>query len=387
MLEGVASQMSVIRSISGDWTVRGEQSKLGRVASQAKSALAGIARRKMHTGNPVLHSPAIFASDWPRRLNQVEADVVHLHWLAFEMMSVSDIGALRKPVVWTLHDMWAFCGAEHYTDDFRWQEGYHSTNRPAHESGFDLNRWTWERKRRHWTRPFHIVTPSRWLAQCVSESVLMADWPVTVVPYFIDSSVWRPLGREKARGILNLPKDVPLLLFGATGGAKDPRKGFDLLLGALGHLRGEFPGLELVVFGQSAPEQPLALGFSVHYMGALHDDVSLALLYSAVDAFVLPSRQDNLPNTGLEAHACGTPVIGFDVGGLPDIVVHQETGYLARPFDTVDLAYGIRWVLSDSNRLACLGQAARVRACTEWSQTRVAAGYDAVYHHAVQAQT
>lgn len=386
VLEGVASRMWVNRALSGDWTVRGKQSMAHTVASQAKSALAGIARRAMRTGNKVLHSPSILPSNWPRQLNQVESDVVNLHWLGFEMMSIADIGALRKPVVWTLHDMWAFCGAEHYTEDSRWREGYRAGNRPSHESGFDLNRWTWERKRRHWKRPFHIVTPSRWLADCVRESALMVNWPVTVVPNCINTSVWRPLGRELARDILGLPKDVPLLLFGAAGGTEDPRKGFDLLKNALAHLSGEFHGLELIVFGQSAPEQPPALGFPMHYMGALHDDVGLVLLYSAADAMVVPSRQEAFGQTASEAHACGTPVICFDVGGLPDIVVHKETGYLARPFDTADLATGIRWVLRDKDQLARLGLAARARACAEWSQSRVATEYDAVYRQAVQAQ-
>ena len=139
---------------------------------------------------------------------------------------------------------------------------------------------------------------------------------------------------------------MPLLLFGAMGGGRDPRKGFDLLTAALEYLRGEIPGLELVVFGQLAPRNPPDLGFPIHYTGHLHDDLSLRALYSAADAIVIPSRQDNLPNIGVEAHACATPVIAFNTGGLPDIVEHQRTGYLAKAFDTEDLASGIKWLLT-----------------------------------------
>jgi len=342
----IDSTMWVNQASAGDWTVDGPTSKLGKIVARARPQVAGLLTKTLRTENPIIHSPAIFPSQWVKRINQSDADVVHLHWVAGEMLSIADIGRIEKPIVWTLHDMWAFCGAEHYTEEFRWREGYRREDRPAYESGFDLNRWTWERKRKHWLRPMQIVTPSRWLADCVRESALMRDWPVSVIPNCLDTERWKPMEQALARELLGLPADVPLLLFGAMGGGYDPRKGFDLLTAALGHLSGEIPGLELVVFGQLAPRNPPDLGFPIHYTGHLHDDLSLRALYSAADAIVIPSRQDNLPNIGVEAHACATPVIAFNTGGLPDIVEHQRTGYLAKAFDTEDLASGIKWLLT-----------------------------------------
>ena len=376
---GVDSRMLVDNATAGDWTVDGPKGTVSKVLAKVRAPLASLLTKTLKTGNPIIHSPAIFPSHWSKRLNASDADVIHLHWVNGEMMSIADIGNIKKPVVWTLHDLWAFCGAEHFTTDHRWRDGYAAANRPSYESGFDLNRWVAERKRKHWKRAMHIVTPSRWLSDCAKQSVLMRDWPITVIPNAIDIDTWQPVDKALARQLLHMPPDVPLLLFGAMGGAKDPRKGFDLFQGMLTHLRGHLAGMELIVFGQLAPEAPVDVGFPVHYAGHLHDDVSLRLLYSAADVMVIPSRQDNLPNTGLEAHACGTPVLAFDTCGLPDIVAHQHTGYLAKPFDVLDLANGLRWMLNDTIRLAMLGEEARARAVKLWSYKAVASQYINTY--------
>jgi glycosyltransferase involved in cell wall biosynthesis len=382
--QGLDSRMYVNEASSGDWSVEGPASTLEKTIAMLRAPVGGLFSRLLATECPVLHSPAILPSCRVKRINVSNADIVHLHWVHNELLSIRNLGCIRKALVWTLHDMWAFCGAEHYTENFRWRDGYTRHNRPSYERGLDLNRWTWWRKSKLWQRPLHIVTPSHWLADCVRQSVLMHNWPVTVIPNPIDTDMWKPRDKALARQLLNLPSDVPLLLFGAIGGTKDPRKGFDLLKSALGNLRGQIPGLELVVFGQMAPKETADLAFPVHYTGHLLDDVSLVLLYSAADATVIPSRQDNLPNTGIESFACGTPVVAFDVCGLPDIVEHQQTGYLAKAFDAIDLAKGLKWLLEDSDRRALLGKAARACALQRWSYEVVAPQYLDVYQRVIE---
>lgn len=376
---GVDSQMHVVNAEAGDWTVHIPGVTGANTINSLRNYLGASSTRFLRTGNKVLHSSAALPSHWPRRLNQSSADIIHLQWVQGEMMSIADIGRLQKPVVWTLHDMWGFCGAEHYTENFRWRDGYLSNNRPSCESGFDLNRWTWKRKLKHWRRPMHIVTPSRWLADCARQSVIMQEWPVSVIPNAIDTEAWRPIDKALARKILRLPIEGPLLLFAATYGTRPPRKGFDLLQDALNQLRGEVLGLELVVVGQLAPKEPMNLGFPIHYTGHLHDDVSLNLYYSAADAVIVPSRQDNLPNSGVEALACGTPVVAFNTGGLPDIVEHKKTGYLAKPFDAQDLACGILWVLDGVERQLMLRAESRLAAVARSSCPVVAEKYLQLY--------
>ena len=172
-----------------------------------------------------------------------------------ETISISDIAKIKKPIVWTLHDMWAFLGAEHYTHN-RWRDGYFTNNRPDYESGFDLNRWTWNRKKKYWKKPIQIITPSKWLANCVEDSALMKNWPISVIPYPIDTDKWKPIKKEIARKILNLPQNTSLISFGAVGGGKDSRKGYDLLK-SLQYLKNNYSdkNFELIVFGQSKPLQ------------------------------------------------------------------------------------------------------------------------------------
>ncbi|MEP1469842.1 MAG: glycosyltransferase family 4 protein [Halieaceae bacterium] len=374
----VESTMLVNQTSIGDWTVRGPEKKWRKLWAELRGPIGRIPNRLLRTSNNAPRSPSLLPSCWPKTINSSSADLVNIHWVQDEMLSIADFGRIEKPIVWTLHDMWAFCGAEHYSEDFRWRNGYRRDNRPASESGFDLNRWTWLRKLKHWRHPVHIVTPSRWLAECASTSALMGDWPVSVIPNCVDTKLWRPLEQGLAREVLGLPTSVPLLLFGAMGGADDPRKGFSLFAGALDYLRGKIPDLELVVFGEMAPRSPPDLGFPLHYIGHLHDDYSLRLIYSAVDAMVIPSLQDNLPNTALEAHACGTPIVAFNIGGMPDVVDHKTTGYLSEAFDREDLATGIQWVL-DSSTGEQLRLNSRRKAEDSFSQDRVAKQYIELY--------
>ena len=404
---GLTSQMRVVRKLGDDPTVIGGPPTPKRsIRQRLDSRLARQVQRRYRTGNPVLHSLAWSATglgtELQQRQHQGQADLVHLHWLGNGTLSIGEIGCLPMPLVWTLHDQWAFCGAEHYTSpplpcetassDDRFAAGYSPASRPAHEAGPDLNRRTWLRKRRAWRQTINIVCPSHWLANCARRSILMGDWPITVIPSPIDLNVWAPCDQAQARALLGLPAGRPLVLFGAMGGSDDSRKGADLLLAALQRLRIQVAGkpleqLDLVVFGQSRPAQPPDLGFPIHYSGHLHDDLSLRLLYAAADVMVVPSRQEAFGQTASEAHACATPVVAFATGGLVDIIDHQITGALAQPFDPLSLAAAIRWVLEDPQRRRQLGAAARQRAERLWDPARVAGLYAEVYGQALECRS
>lgn len=385
---GIDSRMCVASKMVGDWRVRGPPSVAAKLGALLRPRLAYALSRLQHSTNPMPHSLACLPSSYAEAFRQTDSDIVNLHWVCGEMMSVADIGRIDRPVVWTMHDSWSFCGAENHPDgpdDRRYADGYdNSARRPGHR-GLDLDAWVWRRKRKAWRRPFHLIAPSRWLADCARRSALMRDWPVRVIPNVLPTDVYRPLPRDLARQMFGLPAAGPIVLFGAVGGASKA-KGWDLLERALGHLAQTLPEAIGVIVGQAEPELPPRPGLPLRFIGTLRDDVAMAVLYSAVDVVALPSRLENLPQMGTEAQACGVPVVGFDCSGLPDVVEHMATGYLARAYDPQDLARGIVQVLADRPRWMAMSARARQRALAVWSPQVVVPQYLAAYADACAVQ-
>ena len=386
---GIESRMLVRKVAREDPRILGVGPARGPIRlDRIGRRIARVERRLHETQNPVAHSTARVRTAALRQIMRLEPDAIVLHWLGKRLLSIQQIGALLGsgiPVSWVLHDTWAFCGAEHYpndVDDHRFMNGYRRGNRPHWESGLDVNRMTWTRKRRLWTRPAQIVAPSRWMADLVNRSALMRSWPVEVIPNPLDIAWWSASSRGEARARLGIPEDRRVVLFGAIGGESDPRKGADLLRAALPRViertateGGTSP--EVLTFG-GAPGVDLVDGVTVRSVGRL-DDEGLRLHYSAADVMVVPSRMDNLPQTAVEPIACGTPVVAFAVGGLPDIVDDGVNGRLVEPFDIEQLADAIVWVLSDPERHASLSAACR-RHAARWDQRTVGARYAEVLH-------
>ena len=314
-------------------------------------------------------------------LAELQPDVAHVHWVGDGMLSIRDIAAITPrlglPVVWTLHDMWLFTGGCHYAGSCtRFRESCGKCPILGSESGDDLSTRNLGHKRDVWkdTR-FTIVTPSRWLANQVRESALFKDHAVNVIANGIDTQVYQPYDQRTAREVFGLPMDAKLILFGAYQ-LDDTRKGVAYLRDALAHLHTykDLGAVELVTFG-SGP-LPLDLPYPVHRVGRLDDDRLLALLYTAADVLVVPSLQDNLPNTVVEALACGTPCAAFNIGGMPDMIAHKSNGYLAEPFVADDLARGIAWAFGARDEAHLH---ARESALTNFDLSRVVKAYAELY--------
>lgn len=390
----VSSQMLVFASDVSDASIRVyKPSSLESLLNKIHTRYEFLKLSKLQTSNFNFHSTCYPGSSLPNQLNRSDAHILNLHSLGNGFLSIEDVPRFVKPVVWTMHDEWGYCGSEHYSEadqeginhalPKRFESGYLRNNRALGEAGPDLNRKTWLRKLSSWKVPFHIVCPSSWLADSASRSKLMASWPIRVIPYSIDCDVWKPIDSHQSRKILGLPCESKLILFGADHGTANPRKGADLLVQAMRLLNytsnSPLDSPKLVVFGQQLSMSPDNTETPYYFLGRLLDDISLRIAYSAADVIVVPSRQDNLPNIGLEAHACGKPVVAFRTGGLPDIIEDRLTGALAEPFDPHSLAEALSWVLSDPLRTRQLGDNARRRAQSLWSPPVVASQYASLY--------
>jgi len=326
--------------------------------------------------NKLLHSQALYPSGLGRELNQLCPDVILLGWLGNSTLSIREIGKLRAPVVWRLSDMWMFSGAEHYTSHPRYEQSYSRRSRPPTESGPDINRETFLRKKRSWRKPSHVICPSHWMADQAKASRLTRGWPVHVIPNAINPADWEPVPTEEARIALKLPLDREIILFGAGSGLKDFHKGGDLFLESLRQLprqKKEKPPPLAAIFGQEGDD--FVHGHAeVSFLGRLNDN-ELRLAYSAADVMVVPSRIDNYPSTAVEAQTTGCPVIAFRTGGLPDIIENGITGLLVEPFSTARLAEEIVRVSGDISLNRSMRARARERAVELWNPTRIAGEY------------
>ncbi len=278
-------------------------------------------------------------------------DVIHFHWVVgmFDFQRAGDVLA-GKPLVWTLADMNAFTGGCHYSEGC---EEYRrkcrvcpllgGTGKLAHEN--------WKIKKAAYERldNLHIICPSQWMADRAARSSLLGDRPIHHIPNAFPTDRLILTNKTVARAQLGLPVDKKLLLFGADS-LQNHRKGSDLLSAMLERLAHLYPQIsaEVVLFGNNS----ISLPFPVHTLGYISEDTRLGLAYSAVDAFLLPSREDNAPLTVGESLLCGTPVVAFPVGHVPSLVRHNVTGYVAKHLDIDDFARGIAWALSADQETA-----------------------------------
>ena len=382
---GIDSQMLVQNKLSGDRTVIAPKSKIQRGIAAVKPALDQIpfylSRNRDRTIN--IYSAQWLPNQILNKIEQINPDIINLHWVCGGFIPIEVLGKLHQPLVWTLHDMWAFTGGCHYSGECdRYRQSCGACPQLGSNRKWDLSRWIWQRKAKAWRDiNLTVVTPSKWLADTAKSSSLFRKFPVEVIGNGIDPQLYQNHEPLIARKILNLPTDKKIVLFGALDSTQDKRKGFSLLLAALQSLQQleSSREVELVIFGASEPDNPVDFGFKAHYVGKLNDDVTLSLLYAAADVFVAPSIQDNLPNTVLEAMFCGTPCAAFKIGGIPDLIEHQQNGYLALPFSSEDLATGIHWILADRARYQELSAKSRDRAIAKFSLDLQAQKYSRVF--------
>jgi glycosyltransferase involved in cell wall biosynthesis len=380
---GAESRMLVQYKKSDDPTIIGPKTKVGKGLSLLRPELDSLPLIVYRNRTSPIFSPQWVPGFHRGTIAKINPDVINLHWVCEGFLNIESITGLKRPVVWTLHDPWAFTGGCHYPSECtRYIESCGCCPHLQSLKVRDLSHRVWKRKKKAYRRiDLTVVTPSRWLAACAKSSSLLGAFRTEVIPNGLDLNRFRPMDNLLARDLLNLPPDKHLILFGAVNATEDTRKGFQYLVPALQKLKdaGWQDKVEIVIFGSSRVSAKEYPAFKTHYLGTMNDDLSLSLAYAAADAFIAPSIQENLSNTVMESIACGTPCIAFNIGGMPDMIEHWKNGYLANPFDIEDLANGISWVIEDPERTRALGRHAREKAEQEFSLELQARRYLTLY--------
>lgn len=323
-------------------------------------------------------------------LMKLDYDVLHLHWINQRFIPLEDLPK-EKPVVWTLHDSWPFCGICHYFFDC---DGYQKQcgDCPFLHSGkqHDLSNKIWKRKAELYKDlDLHIVTPSRWLGDCAKRSSLFGRFPVEVIPNCLDVEAFRPfVETEMSPRWQNFQKKKftkPLVLYGAVNAATDKIKGFANLLSALKILEqnGHSDDFELIVFGADESELHIDVTIPIHTVGYVGNTKELVSLYNLASVMVVPSLTENLSCTIMESLSCGTPVVAFNIGGNSDMIEHKVNGYLAKEKEDADLAEGILWCI-ENNVENCLGNAGRGKVLQKYTFDAVCREYKALYESIIK---
>lgn len=387
--QGVDSQMLVARKYSDDPTVHlPTAASISRVTMRWRNWREDQARNRYpNRPQDATFSPAIASAHLQGAIKRLAPALLHLHWVAGAFVKPSDLPTWQRPLVWTLRDMWPFTGGCHYSQEcVRYQASCGRCPQLASQDEEDLSRTQWQRKKQSWhDLTIHFVAISHWLADCARASSICAEQPVQVIPNAIDPQLFSPQPKAAARARFNLPVDKQIILYGAMA-VDDERKGYSYFVKALHHLaaRPDAQSKHVVTFGSGDTSKVSAVSLPSTHLGYISDNDKLAALYSAADVMLVPSPQEAFGKTAAEAMACGTPVVCFDATGLKDVVEHQQCGYRATPFSSEDLANGIAWVLADDERHAALAQRGRAKVIEEFSLSRIAEQYKALYSQILQ---
>lgn len=377
---GIDSSMIVSNKYSDDFKVLGPNTKFKKAFNAIKNTIDQLPLIFYPTRTKTYFSINwLYSNNLINYINNLNPDIVHLHWINGGMLRIEDIKKIKSPIIWSLHDNWAFTGGCHIMwecDKYKLECGKCPILDSKKEN--DLSKKIFKRKIKSYDNinDITIVGLSRWINNCSKDSFLLKNKKHINLPNLINTSVYKRIDKEISKKIWNLPNNKKLILFGAVSAISDINKGYKELLKALNQLN--IVNIEIVVFGSSEPKEKDYFKYHVNYLGHLHDDISLVTLYNAVDAMVVPSLQENLSNAIMESLSCGTPVVAFDIGGNSDLIEHKRNGYLAKAFDTIDLKDGIEWVLNNKE-YEKLSENAIEKVKKEFSEEVVSIKYKELY--------
>lgn len=331
----------------------------------------------------LIFSTGLVGVDFTKSKLYKDSDVVHLHWINAGLINIKHLRKVKKPLIWTLRDMWPMTGGCHVPLECKnFISGCGNCKQLHSHKKYDLSRYVLNRKIKYLPKSIRIVAISNWLSEMARQSLLFHDFNISMIHNNIDTNDFFPINKEIARKALNIISSKKIILFGSTS-SFDSYKGFSIFVDALRFLDNK--KYFLCFFGHVDFKIIDKLGFECKTFGYIYNNILLRLIYSCSDVFVAPSLMDAFGKTLAEAMACGTPVVCFDATGPKDIVDHKLNGYKASAFDPFDLAQGIEWIANnpDYDKLC---ESAREKAIKEFDNKVIAKKYINLYKELLNSQ-
>ena len=284
--------------------------------------------------NKFNNSYNFFNSGIVEYINKLDIDIVHMHWINNELISIKEISKIKKNIVWTFHDMWPMCGTEHYTNSNRYINGYYKKNKDFF--GLDFPKYIWNKKKKYFNSSINIVSPSLWLKKKILKSYIFKNKKVNLIRNPINTRLWRPnFGISKHKSSVKL-------LFCAVNFASDSRKGFYPLIKTLNLLAKKYD-FELYTIGDSIPKD-LKINFTIKQLKHSYNEKKMVRYFNNCEALLLPSIQDNFPNVGIEALCVGIPVISSKSSGMHEVISNKKNGMLLSSFNEKNLKKALHWI-------------------------------------------
>lgn len=290
------------------------------------------------------YSTGLFGSNLVKYINNFDCDIVNLHWINNSMISIRDIGKIKKKIVWTLHDMWPFCGTEHFSYSNYYMNGYSDLSK------LDINKFIWNKKFKNFHNKINFISPSNWMHSCAKSSVILKNMSCKKISYPINFDIWKindQLSAKKKIGLNNYKEKV--VVFGSERGSKIDRKNFLFLLQILKKISKKIK-IRLIIFGENSDNYEID-NLSINYLGHILNKQFLNYVYSSGDVLAMPSKLETFGLIGLESILSGTPCVAFSNTGLEEFIHHQATGYLSKYLNEFDYEIGLKFFLDKKRKV------------------------------------
>jgi len=355
------SDMLVVKKLSNDRNIYTLNSTYEQLMFKLKNYFGILVSKFDDNKNPKSYN--FFNSPFLKYINDSNYDLINLHWINAETLSIEDIKKFKKPFIITMHDMWWLCGSENYLEygDNKWKKGNFKNH---------ISDYIYSKKKN--ISPLAIVSPSKWLLNCVKQSSLFKKVKLINIPYPIDARIYFPKKKIKSISKLKIYKNNKVkIFFGVFGNSRDKRKGLDLLTKSLNLIDPNL--IELIIASKNKFDK--SYEFNIKNLDYIESEKQLSEIYNISDIVVLPSRLDNLPNIALEAQSCGKPIVAYNVGGLSDIVKNNYNGFLIEPFNHILFSKKLKKLIENKNLRLKFAKNACMFSKKKWSNTVIKKKY------------